>query len=105
MPKSMFGGIELEVDENGFIQETEKWNEAVAEDIAKIEQAFPMNSERWKLVNYIRNYYLDYDSAPPIRMLVKQAGSDLKYIYQLFPSGPVKGACKIAGLPKPDGCV
>jgi TusE/DsrC/DsvC family sulfur relay protein len=105
MPKSMFGGIELEVDENGFIQETEKWNEAVAEEIAKIEQASPMNPERWKLVNYIRNYYLDYDSAPPIRMLVKQAGLDLKYIYQLFPSGPVKGACKIAGLPKPDGCV
>jgi tRNA 2-thiouridine synthesizing protein E len=105
MPKAIFGGIELEIDENGFIQEPEKWNKVVAEDIARTETTSPMNEEHWKVVNYIRNYYLEYGIAPPIRMLTKQTGFDLKYIYQLFPSGPVKGACKIAGLPKPDGCV
>jgi tRNA 2-thiouridine synthesizing protein E len=105
MPKAVLGGMELEVDEDGFIQEPEKWNKEVAEDLAKTENAYPMTEDHWKVVNYLRNYYLQYDIAPPIRMLTKQTGFDLKYIYQLFPAGPAKGACKVAGLPKPTGCV
>jgi tRNA 2-thiouridine synthesizing protein E len=105
MAKTTLGGIEIETDEDGFIQEPEKWNKEVAEDLAKVEQAFPMGEDHWKLVNYLRDYYLKYEIAPPIRMLVKQTGIDLKTIYQLFPGGPAKGACKVAGLPKPTGCV
>ena len=105
MPKVMLGGIEVEIDEDGFIQEPDKWNEAVANDLAKGENAFPMTEEHWKVVNYLRDYFLKYEIAPPVRMVCKQTGIDLKRIYQLFPSGPAKGACKIAGLPKPTGCV
>ncbi len=105
MPKIQLGGQEIEVDEDGFIQEPQKWNKEVAEDIAKTENAYPMGEEHWKLVNYLRDYYVKYEIAPPIRMLVKQTGIDLKKIYQLFPGGPAKGACKVAGLPKPTGCV
>lgn len=105
MPKANLGGKEIEIDEDGFIQEPDKWDNGVAEDIAKTEDASPMGEEHWKLVNYLRDYYLKYEIAPPIRMLVKQTGLDLKKIYQLFPSGPAKGACKVAGLPKPTGCV
>jgi TusE/DsrC/DsvC family sulfur relay protein len=105
MAKTTLGGTEIEIDEDGFIQEPEKWNQGIAEDIAKLEQAFPMTEEHWKVVNYLRDYYVKYEIAPPIRMLVKQTGFDLKRIYQLFPGGPAKGACKIAGLPKPTGCV
>ena len=105
MPKATLGGQEIEVDEDGFLQEPEKWNKAVAEDLAKTEEAYPMSDDHWKVVNYIRNYYLEFDIAPPIRMLIKQTGFDLKYIYQLFSGGRAKGACKIAGLPKPTGCV
>jgi dissimilatory sulfite reductase related protein len=105
MAKATLGGTEIEIDEDGFIQEPDKWNKEVAEDIAKVEQAFPMGDDHWKLVNYLRDYYLKYEIAPPIRMLVKQTGIDLKTIYQLFPGGPAKGACKVAGLPKPTGCV
>ncbi len=105
MPKMQLGGQEIDVDEDGFIQEPQKWNKEVAEDIAKTENAYPMGEEHWKLVNYLRGYYVKYEIAPPIRMLVKQTGIDLKKIYQLFPGGPAKGACKVAGLPKPTGCV
>ncbi len=56
MPKATLGGIEIEVDEDGFIQEPEKWNEAVAADIAKTEEAYPMNEDAWKIVNYLRKY-------------------------------------------------
>jgi TusE/DsrC/DsvC family sulfur relay protein len=110
MAKATYGGVELEIDEDGFIQEPEKWTEAVAEDLAKLEAAYgpgqeKMSEDQWKLVNYLRKYYLDYEIAPPIRMLVKQTGIDLKTIYKLFPKGPAVGACKVAGLPKPTGCV
>ena len=105
MPKATLGGQEIEIDEDGFIQEPEKWNKEVAEDLAKIEEAYPMGEEHWRLVNYLRDYYLKYEIAPPIRMLTKQTKLDLKRVYELFPGGPAKGACKIAGLPKPTGCV
>jgi dissimilatory sulfite reductase related protein len=105
MAKTELGGTQIEIDEDGFIQEPAKWNDAIAQDVAKLEQAFPMTEEHWKVVNYLRDYYVKFEIAPPIRMLCKQTGFDLKKIYQLFPSGPAKGACKIAGLPKPTGCV
>ena len=105
MAKATLGGQEIEIDEDGFIQEPEKWNKEVAEDLAKAENAYPMSEEHWRLVNYLRDYYLKYEIAPPVRMLTKQTQLDLKKIYELFPGGPAKGACKVAGLPKPTGCV
>ena len=105
MAKATLGGQEIEIDEDGFIQEPEKWNKEVAEDLAKAENAYPMGEEHWRLVNYLRDYYLKYEIAPPVRMLTKQTKLDLKKIYELFPGGPAKGACKVAGLPKPTGCV
>jgi TusE/DsrC/DsvC family sulfur relay protein len=105
MAKAALGGVEIEIDEDGFIQEPDKWSKDVAEDLAKTENASPMGEEHWKLVNYLRDYYIKFGIAPPIRMVVKQTGIDLKRIYVLFPGGPAKGACKVAGLPKPTGCV
>jgi dissimilatory sulfite reductase related protein len=105
MARTTLGGQEIEVDEDGFIQEPDKWNKAVAEDVAKTEDAYPLSDEAWTVVNYLRDYYVKYEIAPPIRMLTKQTKIDLKRIYELFPSGPAKGACKVAGLPKPTGCV
>ena len=105
MSKLTLGGIEIGVDEEGFIQEPEKWDQALAEDLAKIENAFPLSEDHWKLINYLRDYYLKFGIAPPVRMLCKKTGFDLNYIYKLFPRGPAKGACKVAGLPKPTGCL
>jgi len=86
MAKAALGGIEVEVDEDGFIQEPDKWSKGVAEDLAKTENVSSMSEEHWKLVNYLRDYYLKFGIAPPIRMVVKQTGFDLKKIYVLFPA-------------------
>ena len=99
------GGIELELDEDGFIQDPALWNEAVAKDLAKTEGVEDLTEDHWKVVNMLREYYLEYEVAPMIRKLCKSTGFKLKEIYELFPSGPAKGACKVAGLPKPTGCV
>ena len=99
------GTVSIEVDEDGFMQVPDLWNEDVAAALATTEGVEDLTEEHWKLVNYLRNYYLQYGIAPMIRKLCKETGFDLKRIYALFPSGPAKGACKVAGLPKPTGCV
>lgn len=99
------GGKQVEIDEDGFIQDPSDWDEAVAKSLAITESVEDLSDDHWKVVNYLRNYYLEFNMAPMIRKLCKQTGFKLKEIYELFPSGPAKGACKIAGLPKPTGCV
>jgi TusE/DsrC/DsvC family sulfur relay protein len=99
------GGKQIEIDEDGFIQDPGAWDEAVAKDLALTESVADMTADHWKLVHYIRDYYVKYNMAPMIRKMCKETGYQLKQIYELFPSGPAKGACKVAGLPKPTGCV
>lgn len=95
----------FDIDEDGFLQEPERWNEAVAAALAKTEGVEELTEEHWGVVKFLREYYLEYQVAPMIRKLCKSTGFKLNKIYELFPSGPAKGACKIAGLPKPTGCV
>lgn len=99
------GDVSIGVDEDGFILEPTEWNEKVAAALASTEGVDTLTDEHWKVVNYLRNYFLQFGVAPMIRKLCKETGCDLKTIYALFPSGPAKGACKVAGLPKPTGCV
>ncbi len=104
MPTVLVGQREYEVDQNGYLQNTAIWNEDVARDFAQAEN-IAMTDAHWAAVHYIRNYYLQNGVAPMIRKLCKDTGIKLGQLYELFPSGPAKGACKIAGLPKPTGCV
>jgi len=105
MPMRDFAGTEIEVDEDGFIADPQVWNDTIAGILAGDEEVETLTENHWKIVKYIREYYLKFGIAPMIRKLCKETGYDLGTIYELFPSGPAKGACKIAGLPKPTGCV
>jgi dissimilatory sulfite reductase related protein len=98
-------GMQIDVDEDGFIQQPDMWSEQLAAAIATTEDVPELTEDHWKVINYLREYYTQFGIAPMIRKLCKETGFQLKYIYELFPSGPAKGACKIAGLPKPTGCV
>ncbi len=105
MPNFDANGRSYPVDEDGFLREPEIWNQLVASDFAASEGVTELTEAHWKVINYLRNYYLQFGIAPMIRKLCKETGFKLNEIYQLFPSGPAKGACKLAGLPKPTGCV
>jgi len=105
VPTIELGGNSYTVDEDGFLENPEIWNEKVALDFASTEGVSELTEAHWKVINYLRNYYLQYGIAPMIRKLCKETGFKLNEIYALFPSGPAKGACKLAGLPKPTGCV
>jgi len=105
MAEVELGGKMVDIDEDGFIQDPDVWDEAVALSLAQTEGVDALTEDHWKVVNYLREYYLEYNMAPMIRKLCKSTDFKLKEIYDLFPSGPAKGACKVAGLPKPTGCV
>ena len=104
-------GKPVETDEEGYIQNIDDWNEDVAKYIA-VDEGLEMTDAHWEVVNFLRDYYEEYKIAPMIRILTKAIGKRLgpdkgntKYLYELYPGGPAKQACKIAGLPKPTGCV
>jgi len=106
MPEIVVGEKKIELNEEGFMAHPEEWNEDIAAVLAKEEEGLESLSEdHWKVIQYIRDYYLEKNLAPMVRKVCKNSGFSLKYIFELFPSGPAKGACKLAGLPKPDGCV
>lgn len=105
MPNLDFNGREIELDEDGFLVDFEDWTEALAGILASKEGIHDLTERHLQVMNYLRDYYKEFQIAPMIRKLCKDTGLSLKQIYELFPSGPARGACKIAGLPKPAGCV
>lgn len=106
MPEIDVKGKKYATTEEGFLARPEEWDEDVATTLAKEAEGIELlTKEHWAVVRYIRDYYLENKLAPMVRKVCKTTGFTLKQIYQLFPSGPAKGACKVAGLPKPDGCV
>ena len=104
-------GKTIEVDEEGYLQNREDWNKEIAEAMAKADDC-ELTDNHWEVINFLREYYDEYQIAPAVRVLTKAIGKKLgkdkgnsKYLYELFPYGPAKQACKYAGLPKPTGCV
>ena len=100
-----------DTDEEGYLVNLSDWNEDIAKAIAQLENV-DLSPSHWEVVNFLREYYAEYQIAPAVRVLTKAIGKQLgpdkgnsKYLYELFPYGPAKQACKIAGLPKPTGCV
>jgi TusE/DsrC/DsvC family sulfur relay protein len=99
-------GKKIELTEEGFLTDSQQWDKQVAEELAKTAEGLDnLTPEHWAIIEFIRNHYLETHLAPMVRSICKTTGLPLRRIYELFPSGPAKGACKIAGLPKPDGCV
>jgi tRNA 2-thiouridine synthesizing protein E len=116
MPYLEVKGKKLELDEDGFLQDWQEWDEEVAVALANDDRftgaKIELTDEHWEIVRFLRKFYEEKGVAPPIRMLVKEVKKamgpekgKLEYIYKLFPSGPAKDACRVAGLPKPTGCV
>jgi TusE/DsrC/DsvC family sulfur relay protein len=89
----------------GFLERVEDWDRMLASEIAA-EGGIPTLTDRhWLVVNYIRDIYFETKAAPTIRTLGKESGVAIKELYELFPKGPAKLAAKIAGIPKPKGCI
>lgn len=105
-------GANIDLDDDGYLVDRHQWTEEVATALAGTEDV-EMTEKHWAIVKFLREYYEEYQIAPMVKILAKEIAKlyDMdkraasKFLYELFPSGPAKQACKIAGLPKPTGCV
>ena len=100
----------LNADAEGYLLNLADWSPEVAARLAEQEN-ITLTDAHWEVINFLRAYYAEYQIAPAVRVMTKAIGKQLgeekgnsKYLFELFPYGPAKQACKIAGLPKPTGC-
>ena len=106
-----FNNQTIDTDKQGYLLDHTDWSKELADVIAQHESII-LTEQHWEVVNFVRAFYLEYNTSPAIRMLVKAMAKALgedkgnsMYLYKLFPKGPAKQATKIAGLPKPGRCI
>jgi dissimilatory sulfite reductase related protein len=95
----------VELNDEGFFVHPEQWNEEMATELARHEGIATLTDQHWKVMRFMRAEYFAKGTGPTVRMLGKTSGVSIKELYQLFPKGPAKIAAKIAGIPKPRGCI
>lgn len=92
-------------DADGHLANRADWNEDVAVLLAREEDIDVLNERHWAVIRFMQRAFDEKGEAPTIRRLTKESGVDTKELYALFPKGPARKAAKIAGLPKPKGCI
>ena len=105
METVILAGKTLAVDVDGNLANLNDWNEDIARETAAIEGIPQLTAQHWAVINFMRAVFEKEGDSPSIRRLSKESGVDTKTLYQLFPKGPAKKAARIAGLPKPKGCI
>ena len=103
--KTKLGHTRLKLNREGFLQDPGLWNRETARLLAKREGIVRLTEMHWVVINYIRDFYLENSIAPMVRKICKISGLRLKVLYEMFPRGLAKSACKIAGLPDSRGCI
>jgi tRNA 2-thiouridine synthesizing protein E len=107
----VLSGLILETTEQGFLVNRLDWNEEVGNYLAQQEN-INLTDQHWEIILFIRSYYGQYKHLPNSRVFIKAIAKTLgedkgnsRYLHRLFPDGPLKYACKLAGLPKPPTCL
>ena len=105
MPTATLDGVAVVVNEEGFFEQPDQWTEAMAVELARAEGIDDLTDRHWQVIRFMREQYAEKGTGPTVRVLGKTSGVSVKELYQLFPKGPAKVAAKIAGIPKPRGCI
>ncbi len=105
MPTATIAGVDVMVNDDGFFEQPDQWSEPIAEEIARAEGIETLTPRHWIVINLMRSEYFEHGTGPSVRALSKTSGVLVKELYQLFPKGPARLAAKIAGIPKPRGCI
>jgi len=101
MSTKVYAGTEVTLNDDGFFADARQWRAEIARE-AGIGTLTP---QHWQVVKFMRHEYAEKGTGPSVRALSKTSGVSVKELYQLFPKGPAKLAAKIAGIPKPRGCI
>ena len=105
MPTTTLAAVDVELNEEGFFVHPEAWSEEMAPELACREGIDELTDRHWQVIRFMRAEYQAKGTGPTVRVLGKTSGVSIKELYQLFPKGPAKIAAKIAGIPKPRGCI
>jgi tRNA 2-thiouridine synthesizing protein E len=105
MPTQTIAGNTVDRNDEGFFTDPNQWTEEMAPELANAEGIDELTENHWLVIRFMRSEYFEKGTGPTVRMLGKTSGVSVKELYQLFPKGPAKIADKIAGIPKPRGCI
>jgi tRNA 2-thiouridine synthesizing protein E len=103
MAVKTIAGAQVNVSEEGYLEDMDQWNENIAKEIAS-EIGIELTDKHFEVLNYLREK-TEAGEALTIRKVGKSGITDIKGLYKLFPKGPLKYSSKIAGIPKPASCV
>ena len=105
MPSTTLATVDVDLNEEGFFVHPGQWTEDMAPELARREGLDELTDAHWQVIRFMRAQYLTTGEGPTVRVLGKASAVSIKELYQLFPKGPAKIAAKIAGIPKPRGCI
>jgi dissimilatory sulfite reductase related protein len=92
------------LDQDGFLKQISGWTRETADELAAQNDIGPLTADHWRIIDYVREYYLAHGEGPPIVKIGKVTGLSAREICILFPCGVARGAYRLAGLPRPNGC-
>ena len=98
-------GNAVEVNDEGFFLHPEQWHESMVPELARGEGIDAVTDRHWTVIRHVRHEYEANGTGPAVRALSKGSGVPTKELFELFPKGPAKVAARIAGIPKPRGCI
>jgi TusE/DsrC/DsvC family sulfur relay protein len=104
-PTKTLAGMTVDVNEEGFLLQPDQWTEAMVPELAREEGIADLSDRHWQVIRFMRRQFEENGTGPTVRVLGKTSGVSIKELYQLFPKGPAKVAARIAGIPKPRGCI
>ena len=95
----------VEFNDEGFFVDPAQWSEDMVPELARREGIDELTDAHWQVIRFMRREFMEKGTGPTVRVLGKSSGVSIKELYQLFPKGPAKVAARIAGIPKPRGCI
>jgi TusE/DsrC/DsvC family sulfur relay protein len=96
---------DVELNDEGFFVRPDEWTEAMVPELAAREGIDTLTDAHWQVIRFMRDAYLTRGTGPSVRALSRTSGVPIKQLFELFPKGPAKVAARIAGIPKPRGCI
>jgi tRNA 2-thiouridine synthesizing protein E len=105
MSTATYAGVAVELNDEGFFVDPNQWTRDIAVELAKADGIDQLTDQHWTVLEFMRKEYFEKGTGPTVRVLGKTSGVSVKDLYLLFPKGPAKMAARIAGIPKPKGCI
>jgi tRNA 2-thiouridine synthesizing protein E len=105
MRTQIIAGTEVLLGNDGYFIQPKQWREEMASYMAKEEGIDELSPQQWEIIRFMRHEYEHNGAGPSVRALSRSSGVSIRTLYELFPRGPAKEAARLAGIPKPVGCI